>query len=215
MKSNKLIILLLMLLCCSINANAAMNTVRMVMDEQGMVINANRDTLPRDCPKVSSDVDLVIHAGQKYARKFNGKMYAYDQQQWDVPACSRINLTFINDDDIRHQLMLHGLPGYIYPKGMFTIELNGKGRRQASLIVPARSKTYLIHCEVPQHMEKGMKAQLKVAGGDGDLSSIPGLTEPVTAELYPVAWNRGTWGLLFAAILVGFGLSYYLMRLLK
>jgi hypothetical protein len=33
-------------------------------------------------------------------------------------------------------------------------------------------------------MEKGMKAQLKVGKGDGDLPSIPGVTAPVVADDY-------------------------------
>jgi hypothetical protein len=33
-----------------------------------------------------------------------------------------------------------------------------------------------VHCDIAQHMEKGMKAQLKVGAGSGDLPSIPGVT---------------------------------------
>lgn len=52
-------------------------------------------------------------------------MFAFDNQEWDVKPCAKINITFINDDQIRHQLMIHGLPGYLYPEGMFHLELNG------------------------------------------------------------------------------------------
>ncbi|MGZ5045180.1 MAG: cupredoxin domain-containing protein, partial [Methylobacter sp.] len=137
----------------------------MMMDEKGMIMNANSDNLPKDCPKISGDVNITIRAGQKHALKFPGKMFAFDNQEWDVKPCSRINITFINDDQIRHQLMIHGLPGYIYPQGMFHLELYGQGELKASLIVPSQKKTYLVHCELAQHMEKGMKAQLKVDGG--------------------------------------------------
>jgi FtsP/CotA-like multicopper oxidase with cupredoxin domain len=186
----------------------------MLMDELGMVMNENHDNVPKDCKEVSGDIDLTIRAGREHAEQFNGKMFAFDKQQWDIPACSRINLTFINDDEVRHQLMVHNLPGYIYPKGMFTIELNGKGERKASFIVSSRPKTYLIHCEVPQHMEKGMKGQLKVAGGDGDLPSIPGITADVTPDSYPVEWNLNAWGLLLFSIFAGYALTYYLRRIL-
>ncbi len=175
----------------------------MIMDEYGMVMNANSETLPRDCEKISEDVDLVIYAGHQYAKKFNGKMFAFDQQQWDVKPCAKINITFINDDQIRHQLMIHGLPGYLYPDGMFHLELYGKGKLQASLIVPSQKKTYLVHCELPQHSEKGMKAQLKVGGGDGDLPSIPGISAPVKADIYPIDWNRSNLGLLVLCVAVG------------
>lgn len=208
-----LIPLLLATSCLFTDAvSAAMNHGGMMMDETGMVMNHNFDKLPRDCPKISEDVDIIVHAGHKHAQKFTGLMFAFDQQQWDVAPCSRINFTFINDDNIRHQFMLHGLPGYLYPKGMFTIELYGKGQKKASLIVPSRKKTYLVHCEVPQHMEKGMKAQLKVDGGDVDLPSIPGISKQVTADLYPVEWNKFSWGLLVISILIGLAVTLFIPR---
>lgn len=211
--TNILVPLLLATTCLfSGTVSAAMNHGGMMMDETGMVMNHNPENLPRDCPKISEDVDITVHAGHKYAQKFNGLMFAFDQQQWDVAPCSRINFTFINDDNIRHQFMLHGLPGYLYPKGMFTIELYGKGQKKASLILPSLKKTYLVHCEVPQHMEKGMKAQLKVDGGDVDLSSIPGISKPITADLYPVEWNKFSWGLLVISILIGLAVTLFIPR---
>ena len=185
----------------------------MSMDEKGMIMNANHDNLPKDCPKVSGDVNITIRAGQKHALKFPGKMFAFDNQQWDVAPCSRINLTFINDDQIRHQLMIHGLPGYLYPQGMLHMELYGAGELKASLIVPSQKKTYLVHCEMAQHMEKGMKAQLKVDGGDGDLPSIPGLTKPVKADSYPVDWNQATWAILLFCALIGCVVPYFVLRI--
>lgn len=184
----------------------------MFMDEKGMIMNANHDNLPKDCPKVSGDVNITIHAGQKHALKFPGKMFAFDNQQWDVAPCSRINVTFINDDRIRHQLMIHGLPGYLYPQGMFHMELYGPGELKASLIVPSQKKTYLVHCEIAQHMEKGMKAQLKVDGGDVDLPSIPGLTKPVKADIYPVAWSHATWAILFFCALIGCVVPFFVLK---
>jgi len=184
----------------------------MTMDEYGMVMNANSDTLPRDCQTISETVDLVIRAGHQHAKQFNGKMFAFDKQQWDVKPCAKINITFVNDDQIRHQLMIHGLPGYLYPDGMFHLELYGKGELQASLIVPSQEKTYLVHCELAQHAEKGMKAQLKVGGGDGDLPSIPGISAPVKADVYPIAWNRSNTGLLVLCVAVGAAAPWLLLR---
>ncbi|CAG7857279.1 hypothetical protein MCAMS1_02047 [biofilm metagenome] len=197
---------LLTILCVLTLCNPAfamMEHGNMQMDDKGMIMNANTDQLPKDCQKISGDVNLTIRAGHEYAEKFNGKMYAFDNQEWDVPPCARVNITFINDDEIRHQLMIHGLPGYLYPQGMFHLELYGAGELKASLIVPAMKKTYLVHCELPQHMEKGMKAQLIVDGGDGDLPSIPGLTKPVKADVYPVDWTVMTTAVLLASMLLG------------
>ncbi len=209
-----LLITLFMALFSAQTTAITMQHPGMTMDETGMIMNDNASNLPRDCPKIAGEVNITIRAGHQYAKNFNGKMFAFDQQQWDVPGCSKLNITLINDDHIRHQLMVHGLPGYLYPDGMFTIEIYGKGQKTASIIVPANPKTYLVHCEVPQHMEKGMKAQLKVAGGDGDLPSIPGITPPVKADHYPIAWNNQTWITLGLSILVGLA-CFFLFQWLK
>jgi len=119
---------------------AQVSFAMMSMDEKGMVMNANNDNLPKDCPKISEEVNLSIHAGRKYAMKFNGKMFAFDQQEWNVAPCAKINITFINDDQIRHQLMIHGLPGYLYPAGMLHLELYGEGELPASVILPSQKK---------------------------------------------------------------------------
>ena len=194
-----------------IESVSAMNHGGMLMDEKGMIMNANSDKLPRDCTKISENVNITIRAGQKHALKFPGKMFAFDQQQWDVKPCAKINITFINDDQIRHQLMIHGLPGYLYPEGMFHLELYGEGQLQASLIMPSLKKTYLVHCEVPQHMEKGMKAQIKVDGGDGDLPSIPGISAPVKADVYPVDWSQLTTAVLLLCVLAGCAILFFVI----
>jgi hypothetical protein len=67
--------------------------------------------------------------------------------------------------------------------------------------VPSAKKTYLVHCDVPQHAEKGMKAELTVAGGDGDLPSIPGVSAAIEPDAYRVRWDAAT---LIVAGAVGF-----------
>lgn len=206
----------MMLLFCSAHVVANMPTAgNMSMDEKGMIMNANPDQLPRDCPQISETIALTIRAGRKHALKLNGKMYAFDQQEWRVKPCTKINITFINDDQIRHQLMIHGLPGYLYPEGMFHLELNGEGSLQASLILPALKKTYLVHCELPQHAEKGMKAQLKVDGGDGDLPSIPGLSAAIKTDRYWVDWSHATVAILLLCVVIGATLPWLVIRLKK
>jgi hypothetical protein len=173
----------------------------MRMDAGGMVMNENTDKLPRDCGQVSGDVKITVHAGRKYAAKLRGTMYAYDQRVWDVAPCSRVTVTLVNEDHVRHQWMLHGLPRYLYPEGMFHLEVSGPGERTGTFIVPSSPKTYLVHCDVPQHTEKGMKAELKVAGGDGDLPSIPGVTNPAERDRYPRRWStRAALGAAIGAI---------------
>lgn len=208
------IFILILILLTAMPVFAAMNHGGMIMDDTGMIMNNNPDKLPKDCKVISEDVDITIRGGKKFAQDFAGKMFTYDQRNLQVPPCARVNVTFINEDDIRHQFMLHGLPGYLYPKGMFTIELYGKGQKTASFIVPSRDYTYYIHCEVSQHTEKGMKGQLKVGKGSGNLDSILGLTAPLTPDLYPINNTHYTWLALIVSIILGAILLKFLINLL-
>jgi hypothetical protein len=177
------------------------------MDADGMVMNENTDRLPKDCGKIASEEQITVRAGKKYARQFNGMMFSYDRREWRVPPCAKVTVTLINEDQVRHQWMVHGLPRYLYPEGMFHLEANGGGKKSGTFIVPSGAKTYLVHCDVAQHTEKGMKAQLKVAGGDGDLPSIPGVTAFRQPDRY--AAREEGWGpaILFIAGLVGASLA--------
>jgi hypothetical protein len=150
----------------------------------GMVMGQNADTLPGGCDKIAATKEITIHAGHKYAEKFPGTMYAFDQQEFQFEPCTKLTVHFINDDEIRHQWMMHGLPKYLYPKGMFHLEVSGPGKVSGTLILPPGDKTYLVHCDIAQHMEKGMKAQLKVGKGAEDLPSIPGVTTSVFPDDY-------------------------------
>jgi hypothetical protein len=150
----------------------------------GMVMGQNADTLPGGCDSISETKEITVHAGHKYAEKFPGRMYAFDTQEFNFKPCTKLTVHFINEDHIRHQWMMHGLPKYLYPKGMFHLEVSGPAKISGTLILPPGDKTYLVHCDIAQHMEKGMKAQLKVGKGDGDLPSIPGVTAFTFADDY-------------------------------
>jgi len=150
----------------------------------GMVMGQNTSTLPGGCDSISETKEITVHAGHKYAEKFPGRMYAFDTQEFNFKPCTKLTVHFINEDHVRHQWMMHGLPKYLYPKGMFHLEASGPAKISGTLILPPGDKTYLVHCDIAQHMEKGMKAQLKVGKGDGDLPSIPGVTAPVVADDY-------------------------------
>jgi hypothetical protein len=149
---------------------------RLSLDEAGMVMNQNTDILPRDCSSIQGEYEIKVLAGTKFAREFPGTIFAYDQNEFQVKPCSRIRVTFVNQDEIRHQWMVHGLPRYLYPGGMFHLEAAGGNTVSGSFIVPSDEKTYLVHCDITQHMEKGMKAQLKAGRGSGDLWAIPGVS---------------------------------------
>jgi hypothetical protein len=150
----------------------------------GMVMGQNTTTLPGGCDSISESKEITVHAGHKYAEKFPGRMFAFDTQEFNFKPCTKLTVHFINDDNVRHQWMMHGLPKYLYPKGMFHLEVSGPAKISGTLILPPGDKTYLVHCDIAQHMEKGMKAQLKVGKGDGDLPSIPGVTAYVVPDDY-------------------------------
>lgn len=150
----------------------------------GMVMGQNTDTLPGGCDKISETKEITVHAGHKYAEKFPGRMFAFDTQEYQFKPCTKLTVHFINEDSIRHQWMMHGLPKYLYPKGMFHLEVSGPAKISGTLILPPGDRTYLVHCDIAQHMEKGMKAQLKVGAGSGDLPSIPGVTALEIADDY-------------------------------
>jgi len=150
----------------------------------GMVMGQNTDTLPGGCEKIAAVKEITVHAGHKYSEKFPGTMFAFDQQEYQFEPCTKLTVHFINEDEIRHQWMMHGLPKYLYPKGMFHLEVSGPGKVSGTLILPPGDKTYLVHCDIAQHMEKGMKGQLKVGKGSEDLPSIPGVTPNVFPDDY-------------------------------
>jgi hypothetical protein len=150
----------------------------------GMIMGQNKDRLPDGCSKISEEKEITVRAGHKYSKKFPGTMFAFDQQEFRFKPCTRLTVHFINEDHIRHQWMMHGLPKYMYDKGMFHLEVTGPAKISGTLILPNEDKTYLVHCDIAQHMEKGMKAQLIVGKGSAAFPSIPGVTDPVLPDHY-------------------------------
>lgn len=143
----------------------------------GMVMGQNKETLPPGCSKISGDESITVRAGHKYAKDYPGTMFGFDTHEWRVKPCTRLTVTFINEDHIRHQWMMHGLPKFIYDKGMFHLEMTGPAKITGTLILPAEDRTYLVHCDIAQHMEKGMKGQLIVGKGSTPFPSIPGISD--------------------------------------
>ena len=165
------------LLAQEATAHSAHSGHQMVVDDGGVVMNENLSTLPRDCKEISQEHHLTIHAGKKYAAGIAGAVFGMDQHEVRVKPCSRVIVTFVNEDDVRHQWMVHGLPKYLYPAGMFHIEVSGGQSRTGTFIVPGDDQTFLIHCDMAQHMEKGMRGQLVVGEGSGDLWAVEGVSD--------------------------------------
>lgn len=152
--------------------------------EGGMVMGQNKEKLPPGCSRISEDADITVHAGHNYTKGFPGTMFGFDQHEWRVKPCTRLTVHFINEDHVRHQWMMHGLPKFLYDKGMFHLEVTGPAKISGTLILPAEDRTYLVHCDIAQHMEKGMKGQLIVGKGNGTFPTIPGITDPAIVDEY-------------------------------
>ena len=170
----------------------------MRMDSDGMVMNANSAALPRGCEEISRDYAFEISAGSEFAANSPGMIFGMSQHELRVEPCSRLTVTFTNADEVRHQWMVHGLPKYLYPTGMFHIEANAGATLTGTFIVPGDDRTYLIHCDMAQHMEKGMKGQLVVGAGSGNLWSVKGIGDPFYRDTYLPAYAG--WLLVLAGL---------------
>jgi len=104
---------------------------------------------------------------------------------------------------------VHGLPKYLYPGGMFHIEAKGGASMTGTFIVPPDDRTYLLHCDMAQHMEKGMKGQLVVGAGSGDLWSVKGVSDAFERDNYLPA--EFPWWFALVGML-GLVLGLYLTR---
>jgi plastocyanin len=180
----------------------------MAVDSQGAVMNQNRAELPRDCKAISAEYHFSVYGGKDYAQSEPGMIFGWSTHELAVEPCSRIEITFINEDAVRHQWMVHGLPRYLYPAGMFHIEAEGGQSRTGTFIVPAENRNYLIHCDMAQHMEKGMRGQLIVGSGSGDLWGVRGSSGQLFRDNYWSAAILGT--VIVAALLAGWLITRHL-----
>ena len=179
-------------------------------DANGMVMNANHDILPQGCEKISNEQHITVRAGQQYANDIPGTIFGMDKHEWNVDPCSKLTVTFINEDDIRHQWMVHGLPKYLYPAGMFHIEAMAGKTTTGTFIVPSEDQNYLVHCDMAQHMEMGMRGQLVVGKGGGDLWAVTGVTKPFYKASY---LSDNLVYLCLIILFIGYFLPTWLVRL--
>ncbi len=139
----------------------------------GTVINENTDQLPPGCTEIQGEEEFTVRGGVDHAMEFHGAVFAYDDRSIEVDACTLVTVTFINEDSVRHQFMVHGT--YPFNPGFFLLETTD-GEVTGSFITGAEPASLLIHCGVTQHQQKGMKGQLLVDGGVGDLPNLLGIS---------------------------------------
>lgn len=139
---------------------------------QAKVVNEFTEPHPSCGGQISEDIEITVRGGRDFATEFPGAVFTFDRRDFDFPPCSRITVTFINEDDIRHQFMVHG----VFPSGFFLIEVDGPGEDSGTFTVGADPKTRMVHCGLPQHQQKGMKGQVRVDGGQGNVPNILGVS---------------------------------------
>ena len=155
----------------------------MLMNPNVMAMNTNTDILPDGCEIITEEIDISISAGTNNA-SYNGNIFGFSDPEIKASPCSKLNITFTNEDEVRHQFMIHGLPRYIYPSGMFHLEANGGYEVTGSLILPSGSETLIIHCDLSRHAELGMIAQLVIGDGGQDVPGIPYLSGQMFPDSY-------------------------------
>lgn len=140
----------------------------------GKVVNENTDELPPGCDEIQGEEELTVRGGRDHAAEFNGAVFTFDERSIEVDACTQVTVTFVNEDNVRHQFMVHGT--YPFDPGFFMIELTGAGQETGTFITGAEQASLLVHCGVLQHQQKGMKGQVLVDGGLGDIPNILGVS---------------------------------------
>lgn len=157
----------------------------MINPVSGSVMGQNTQELPPGCESISETANITVEAGTQEAEQFPSKMYSYSDRQMQFEPCTKLTVTLVNNDSIRHQWMVHGLPKDTYGMGMFMLEVTGPGEETGTFILPSEDESLMIHCGLGQHMQKGMKAQLTVGEGDGRISNVPGYTAAFNEHGYP------------------------------
>ena len=118
---------------------------------EGHRIVANQCEKPRGLKMVT------IRGGTKYARE--GEVFAFEPRSLQINRCEEVQVTLINEDQVRHSLMLPGL------NPMFAIEFTGPGQKMASFVAPDEDITLEFHCHVETHEKMGMHGRVIVGKG--------------------------------------------------
>lgn len=142
--------------------------------DETAVFGENDDRLPPGCTEIAGESEVsvtAVSAGIGYP------LFEYRPATVEVGSCERVTVTFASDTRIRHQWIVRGLPRDTYPDGYFGIEVDGAAEETASFVTPADPRTLPVESTVGSQSESGLRGQLKVDGGDGDVEGAPGVTQ--------------------------------------
>ncbi len=125
---------------------------------------------------VGETVRVTINGGRAYADP--GEVFGFDVEELKFNLCQKVEVTFVNHDDVRHALMVDSI------SPAFILELPGQGEKTASFVTPSVDESLVLHSHVPGQDRAGMKGLITVGQGDNSLSS--GNSEQN-------AWTNTTW----------------------
>jgi manganese oxidase len=113
---------------------------------------------PQGTTPVGEVKHVTIRGGVKYATR--GEVYGFDIEEIHVEKNQPVEITFINEDPVRHAFMIPDL------EPIFLIEVVGPDQQMTmSFIAPDIDATLELHCHVERHRETGMIGQVIVGTG--------------------------------------------------
>lgn len=145
-----------------VQASWAIENASLRQDErpEGVVTNALTDRLPRGCESLSGTRNITVRVGTEFADE--GEVWGYSDSEVRFNTCERVNVTFVNTDEVRHHWMVQPLPWETYPGDMFSIEADGGGTVSGTFVTPAEPIDLSLHCSVPQHVFKGLGGSVQI-----------------------------------------------------
>lgn len=159
----------------------------LLMDSRGrMVMGQNDNRLPEGCTKLSEEVQLTVHAGGKFAK--------FRDSEWHVKPCARLTVTLINDDQVRHQWVVSGLPKDLYPRGVFALEASGGGEVTGTFILPPQERSYPVSFGIHQQAQ-AVTSQLIVGEGGAFPPDFPAPnSQPLFSGMLVLGFVAGVLG---------------------
>lgn len=179
-----------------VGANEMRMNMRMV--EGGLVVNENENDPPYGCEEIRGTRNITVEAGEQFAEP--GEMFAYNRSQWQFDTCTRVNVTLVNTDEVRHQWMIHGLLRTSYPGGMFNIEANGGTAVTGTFVTPGVDTRLQLHCSVPSHDMTGMNGTIVVGNPSSGNTSADAATAADEANESTATAAVGTGALLSSSL---------------
>ncbi len=136
--------------------------------------NENTDETPPGCDRIAGEQDVEVAAvsgGTGYP------LFEYQPTVIETEPCTRLTVTFSSQTRIRHQFVVRGLPQETYPSGYFGIEADGGSEEAATFVTPSEDTTLPFESTVGSQAKSGLRGQVVVGEGDGDVEGVPGVTK--------------------------------------